>query len=220
MFSKLGMKVSGTGLAKRNSKDKTIELLDDFQFDDQLKPDAKHVIEQFKESGVHSIIASGDRLSAVEAVAKELGITEYYASLSPVQKADLIQNLKTQECGSNQSIAMVGDGINDGVALSHSDVSLSFVGASDLAQQQSQIVLMNPSLTSVARSFRWAHVIRRNLHRGLFFAFIFNAIGIPLAAFGFVNPEVAGLMMALSSISVVVNAWFGYLTSTSVTSMK
>src|SRR5690606_6783525 len=143
-----------------------------------------------------------DNKGSVKAVAKELGIDEIRAEVMPEQKAQVIQELKDK----GEVVAMIGDGINDAPALASADVGIAMATGTDVAIQSAGITLMrgNPLLIpdAISISRRTYTKIKQNL----FWAFIYNVIGIPLAAFGYLNPIIAGAAMAFSSVSVVTNS--------------
>ncbi|MGH8433225.1 MAG: heavy metal translocating P-type ATPase [Pseudomonas sp.] len=172
-----------------------------FAFGDSLKPGAAQAIQQLNARGIRSHLITGDNPGSAQAVAGALGITAIHAQVLPADKAAIIAGLK-----SNAVVAMVGDGINDAPALAAADVGIAMGGGTDVAMHAAGITLMrgDPRLVPAALdiSRRTYDKIRQNL----FWAFIYNLVGIPLAAFGLLNPMLAGAVMALSSVSVVSNA--------------
>ena len=171
-------------------------------FGDALKDTATDAIEQLHLQGIATSLISGDNLGSANAVASTLGIDKVYAEVLPAEKVHAVEDLKTQ----GMVVAMVGDGINDAPALAAADVGIAMGTGTDVAMHAAGITLMrgNPALVAdaLAISRRTYGKIRQNL----FWAFIYNVIGIPLAAFGLLNPMVAGAAMAFSSVSVVGNA--------------
>ncbi|HBX56243.1 heavy metal translocating P-type ATPase [Pseudomonas sp. UBA2684] len=176
-------------------------LLGLFAFGDTLKDGARDAIEQLSARGIRSHLISGDNLGSASAVANALGIDALHANVLPADKARIIDELKQQGV-----VAMVGDGINDAPALAAADVGIAMGSGTDVAMHAASITLMrgDPRLVPAALdiSRRTYNKIRQNL----FWAFVYNLIGIPLAAFGLLNPMLAGAAMALSSVSVVSNA--------------
>ena len=169
---------------------------------DDLRSDASLAVNKLADMGIDSIILSGDGEAAVAAVADTLGIRRYFARKSPADKVDVLRQL-TQQYG---RVVMVGDGINDAAALAIADVSFAMASGSDIALHSADICLLRAAplliVEAVALSRRTQRVIRQNL----FWALFYNVIGLPLAAFGLLNPMFAGAAMALSSICVVGNA--------------
>lgn len=171
-------------------------------FGDALKDTAANAIERLHQLGINSTLISGDNRGSANAVATVLGIDQVYAEVLPAEKVQAVEDLKAQ----GLVVAMVGDGINDAPALAAADVGIAMGTGTDVAMHAAGITLMrgNPALVAdaLAISRRTYGKIRQNL----FWAFIYNVIGIPLAAFGLLNPMVAGAAMAFSSVSVVGNA--------------
>ncbi|MBR7799796.1 heavy metal translocating P-type ATPase [Undibacterium fentianense] len=171
-------------------------------FGDQIKPEAAQVIARLRSLGLRTVMLSGDNWGSANAVGTQLGIDEIYAQILPAEKSDVIRQL--QRTGAR--IAMVGDGINDAPALAAADVGMAMATGTDVAMHTAGITLMrgNPLLVAdaIAISKKTYNKIRQNLG----WAFIYNLIGIPLAACGYLNPMLAGAAMALSSVSVVSNA--------------
>ena len=145
---------------------------------------------------------SGDQQSVVDYIAKQLGIKKAFGGLSPRDKAEHIQKLKAL----GHVVAMVGDGINDTPALADANVSFAMKSGSDIAEQTASATLMQHSVNQLVDALFIARATLKNIKQNLFFALIYNILGIPLAAFGFLNPVIAGAAMAMSSISVLMNA--------------
>ncbi len=185
------------------------ELRAIFALTDPLKPTAKEGIDALGCQGLRVIMLSGDSSKTAEIVAKELGIEEVWAQMLPEQKADKIRALQAQGC----IVAMVGDGINDSEALAAADVSVAMGQGSDIAMDVAKVTLISSDPGLLARAFKLSHDTVRGIRQNLFWAFIYNIIGIPIAAGvlypfnGFLlDPMIAGAAMAFSSLSVVTNS--------------
>lgn len=178
------------------------EPLGAFAFADDLKGDAEQTVKALSNDNINVVLMSGDKSSVVEHVAAQLGIEEAYAKLSPRDKADRISALQV----AGHRVAMVGDGVNDAPAMATADASFAMYEGTDVAQHSASARLMGNSLMHVDAAQKIAKATLKNIKQNLFFAFIYNCIGIPLAAFGFLNPMIAAAAMALSSISVLMNA--------------
>ncbi len=178
------------------------KLLGMLAFGDTLKATAALAVTRLQQQGILTILISGDNQGSAARVAGKLGIDKFYAQVLPEDKANIVKNLK-QDTG---LVAMVGDGINDAPALAEAHVGIAMSSGTDVAMHAAGVTLMrgNPALVSDAIdiSRRTYAKIRQNL----FWAFIYNVVGIPLAMTGFLNPVIAGAAMALSSFSVVSNA--------------
>lgn len=183
-----------------------IKILATMTFGDEPKPGVNEALENLRARGIKTVMISGDNQQAAEAMARRLGLKpelgEVKAEVLPGDKAALVMGLKTGGC----TVAMVGDGVNDAPALAAADVGIAMGNGTDVAMHAAGITLMrgDPALVAAALaiSARTVAKIRQNL----FWAFIYNVAGIPLAAFGFLNPVVAGAAMAMSSVSVMSNA--------------
>lgn len=173
-----------------------------FALTDTLKNDSLHAIQGLQQQDIDVVIMSGDQQSVVNYIAKQLGIKKAFGGLSPRDKAEQIQNLKVQ----GHVVAMVGDGINDAPALAAANVSFAMKSGSDIAEQTASATLMQHSMNQLVDALFIARATLKNIKQNLFFALIYNILGIPLAAFGFLNPVIAGAAMAMSSISVLMNA--------------
>ena len=187
-------------LASEQNGQRTLDGL--LAFGDSIKPNAARAIERLRARGIRSVMLTGDNRGAAEAVARRLGIDEVKAEVLPGDKAQAIEALKRN----GAVVAMVGDGINDAPALAAADVGIAMATGTDVAMHTAGITLMRGEPLLVADSIdisrRTYHKIRQNL----FWAFIYNVVGIPLAAFGLLSPIIAGAAMAFSSVSVVSNA--------------
>jgi Cu+-exporting ATPase len=172
-----------------------------FAFGDTLKTGAAEGIAALTAKGITSHLISGDNQGSVNAVSKRLGITEAHAEVLPADKAAIIANLRE-----NGVVAMVGDGINDAPALAAADVGIAMGGGTDVAMQAAGITLMRGDPRLVADALDISRRTYNKIRQNLFWAFVYNLVGIPLAAAGLLNPMLAGAAMALSSVSVVSNA--------------
>ena len=178
------------------------EPLGAFALADDLKADTPQAISALQDAGLDVILMSGDKRSVVDYVAGQLGIKGAYGQMSPRDKASQIAKLQT----AGRKVAMVGDGVNDAPAMATADASFAMFEGTDVAQHTASARLMGESLMHIDAAQKIAQATLRNIKQNLFFAFIYNCIGIPLAAFGFLNPMIAAAAMALSSISVLMNA--------------
>ncbi|MBP2280344.1 Cu+-exporting ATPase [Psychrobacter sp. PL19] len=178
------------------------EPLGAFALADDLKADTPQAITALQEAGIDVILMSGDKQSVVDHVAEQLGIKAAYGKMSPRDKASQIAKLQT----AGRKVAMAGDGVNDAPAMATADASFAMFEGTDVAQHSASARLMGESLMHIDAAQKIAHATVRNIKQNLFFAFIYNCLGIPLAAFGFLNPMIAAAAMALSSISVLMNA--------------
>jgi len=171
-------------------------------FGDTIKPGAAQAIAKLHAQGVKTLLLTGDNAGSAAAVAKQVGIADFRAGILPDEKAQVVAQLKQ----GGDRVAMVGDGINDAPALAAADVGIAMSTGTDIAMHTAGITLMrgDPSLVpdAIDISRRTYAKIRQNL----FWAFVYNVVGIPLAAFGLLSPVIAGAAMALSSVSVVTNA--------------
>lgn len=173
-----------------------------FALTDTLKNDSLHAIQRLQQQNIDVVIMSGDQQSVVDYIAKQLGIKKAFGKLTPRDKAEQIQKLKDL----GHIVAMVGDGINDAPALASANVSFAMKSGSDIAEQTASATLMQHSVNQLVDALFIAIATLKNIKQNLFFALIYNVLGIPLAAFGFLSPIIAGAAMALSSISVLMNA--------------
>jgi Cu+-exporting ATPase len=178
-----------------------------FLFGDEIKKNAKAVISALHQLHVKTAMISGDHLAAATVVGKSIGIDEIYAPVMPGNKAKIIQDLKSSANDQNRHwVAMVGDGINDAPALASADVGMAMATGTDVAIQSAGITLMHGDLALVPSALDISKRTWNKIQQNLFWAFIFNTAGIPLAATGYLSPMIAGSAMALSSIFVLSNA--------------
>jgi Cu+-exporting ATPase len=172
-----------------------------FAFGDTLKPGALQAVQQLNARNISSHLLTGDNRGSAKVVAEALGITDVYAEVLPADKAATVATLKKTDV-----VAMVGDGINDAPALAAADIGIAMGGGTDVAMHAAGITLMRGDPRLVPAALEISRKTYAKIRQNLFWAFVYNLIGIPLAAFGFLNPVLAGAAMALSSVSVVSNA--------------
>jgi Cu+-exporting ATPase len=173
-----------------------------YELTDRIKDNAKDLVSELMKKGVSSIMLTGDNANIAKKVAKEVGIKEFYHSQSPTDKADFIARLKEE----GKTIVMVGDGINDVLALANSDISIVMGSGSDVAVDVSDVVLLNDSLKSLSDAFKISSTTFGLIKQNLGISLIYNAITIPLAMAGYVIPLVAAISMSVSSLLVVGNS--------------
>ncbi len=177
-------------------------LLGYIAFADQLRASSRAAIEKLTGMNIRVVMISGDNSATAQAIAKQAGIAEFRAEVLPQDKAALVESFKANA----QVVGMVGDGINDAPALASADVSFAMRSGSDIAIETADITLMQSDLMSVVDAISLSRATLAKIRQNLFFAFGYNVLGIPLAAFGMLNPVIAGAAMAMSSVSVVSNA--------------
>ena len=171
-------------------------------FGDTVKESARLAVRSLHDQGIEPVMVTGDSKGAAQAVARELGIERVFAEVLPGDKADVVERLRAE----GKRVAMVGDGINDAPALAAADVGIAMATGTDVAMHTAGVTLMRGDPLLVAGSIDVSRRTYAKIRQGLFWAFAYNIIGIPLAAFGFLSPVLAGAAMALSSVSVVANA--------------
>ncbi|MBX4893242.1 heavy metal translocating P-type ATPase [Rhizobium bangladeshense] len=169
---------------------------------DTLKPEAKEAIVALRGEGIEVILLTGDNERTATAVARQLGIDRVIAEVLPGDKARIIMDLQK----GGKMVAMVGDGVNDAPALATAQIGIAIGSGSDVAKETGGIVLIKDDVREVVTAIRLSRATLRKIKQNLFWAFIYNGIGIPVAAFGFLNPIIAAAAMALSSLSVIVNS--------------
>lgn len=176
---------------------------------DQIKPSSKAAIETLKRNGIEVIMLTGDNKQTAKSVAQQTGISNFKAGLLPEDKAEYIKNLQQQ----GKVVAMTGDGINDSHAMAQADVSIAMGSGSDIAMDVAKMTIVSSRLEAISSAIELSKQTLRTIKQNLFWAFIYNIIGIPIAAgllypfTGFLlNPMIAGAAMAMSSVSVVSNS--------------
>lgn len=197
------------GSAENNSEGFTVSSLVDenenllatMSFVDELKPGSKESLKLLHSLGIKTVMLTGDNEQSAKRIADEIGIDEVKANVLPQDKAKAVSELKK-----NGTIAMVGDGINDAPALASADVGIAMATGTDVAMNSAGITLLQGNPLLIPEAISISRKTYAKIRQNLFWAFIYNVIGIPLAALGYLSPTVAGLAMALSSVSVVTNS--------------
>jgi Cu+-exporting ATPase len=169
---------------------------------DPLRASSRAAVARLNRLGIEVVMLTGDNAGTAKAVAHEAGITHFEAEVLPGDKAAAVNKLRAD----GRLVGMAGDGINDAPALAAADVSFAMAAGSDVAMQAADVTLMRDDLNGVADAISLSRATLAKIRQNLFFAFIYNVLGIPLAAFGMLNPVIAGAAMAMSSVSVVSNS--------------
>lgn len=169
---------------------------------DRIKDTSRDAIAQLKALGAEIYMLTGDNLVTAQAVADAVGIDRVFAQVMPEDKSETVLKLKSE----GKTVAMIGDGINDAPALAAADVGIAMGGGTDIAIESGDAVLMTDDLCRAAAAIRLSRRTLRKIRQNLFWAFFYNSVGIPLAAFGLLSPVIAGAAMAFSSVSVVSNS--------------
>jgi Cu+-exporting ATPase len=170
-------------------------------FGDKARPEAVEAVRQLHERGVRAVMVTGDNAAAAAAVARSLGIEDVRSQVLPGDKASVIAELRRD----GRRVAMVGDGVNDAPALAAADLGIAMGSGTDVAMHAAGVTLMRPDPRLVAAAIDISRRTYAKIRQNLFWAFAYNVVGIPLAAFGVLSPVIAGAAMALSSLSVVAN---------------
>ena len=178
------------------------ECLGYFVLADRIRQNAQEAVGQLHQMGVKVYLLTGDRKAIAEKVAKEIGVDGFEAEILPAHKAEYVERLKKI----GEITAMVGDGINDAPALAKADIGFAIGAGTDVALESASVILMKSELIDVIKTIVLARITFQKIRQNLFFAFGYNCICIPVAAMGLLNPVIAGIAMALSSVSVVLNS--------------
>jgi Cu+-exporting ATPase len=176
---------------------------------DPIKSSAPEALKALREDGIEIVMMTGDNPSTARAVARELSVYEFEAGVLPQQKVEIVKRLQSD----GRVVAMAGDGINDAPALAQAEVGIAMGTGTDVAMESAGITLVKGDLQGIVRARRLSRATLRNIRQNLFFAFVYNLLGIPLAAgvlypvFGLLlSPVVASAAMTFSSVSVIANA--------------
>jgi len=188
------------GIAKISNNTPTI--LGYLAIADQLRETSIQAVKRLQAMGIEVVMLTGDNAITASAIAKRTGITNFKAEVLPQDKANEVMAMKA----SGKFTGMIGDGINDAPALAAADVSFAIGAGSDVAIEAADITLIRNDLMSVADAISLSRATLKKIRQNLFFAFVYNSLGIPLAAIGLLNPVIAGAAMAMSSVSVVTNS--------------
>jgi len=169
---------------------------------DSVKPTAATAVKRLSRAGIETVLLSGDNRQSAAKVAQELGIKTVIADVLPLEKAEHVETLKANK----KTVAMAGDGVNDAPALAAADIGIAMGSGTDVAMQTASITLMHSDPEMIYQAIEISRATHLKIRQNLFWAFIYNAIGIPLAASGLLSPVFAGAAMAMSSVSVVSNS--------------
>jgi Cu+-exporting ATPase len=176
---------------------------------DQLKPSSLEALQGLKAQGIRVVMLTGDNRVVAAAIAKKVGIEEFEAEVLPEGKLEVIRKLQQQ----GRVVAMAGDGINDAPSLAQADVGIAMGTGTDVAMESGGVTLVKGDLTGILRARKLSQATMRNIRQNLFFAFVYNAVGVPIAAgvlypfFGLLlSPILAAAAMSFSSVSVITNA--------------
>ncbi len=176
---------------------------------DPIKATTPEALKQLKAEGLHIVMLTGDSKATAKAIAEQLGIDDYEAEVLPERKSELVRQLQAQ----GRKVAMAGDGVNDAPALAQAHVGIAMGTGTDVAMESAGVTLVKGDLIGIVRARRLSHATMSNIRQNLFFAFVYNALGVPVAAgllypfFGLLlSPVIASAAMALSSVSVIMNS--------------
>ncbi|WP_409197273.1 heavy metal translocating P-type ATPase [Chroococcidiopsis cubana] len=169
---------------------------------DTLKPEAEQAIAALRRERVKVVLLTGDNQRTAEAIARQVGIDRVIAEVLPSDKAEVVKRIQQR----GEAVAMVGDGVNDAPALATADIGIAIGSGADVAKETGGIILVKNDVRDVVAAIRLSRATMRKIKQNLFWAFIYNTIGLPIAAFGYLSPIIAAAAMALSSLSVIVNS--------------
>jgi Cu+-exporting ATPase len=176
---------------------------------DPLKPSARNALRELKAQGIRLVMLTGDNQATAQEIARSLEIEDFKAEVLPAQKAEIVRNLQSE----GRIVAMAGDGINDAPALAQAHVGIAMGTGTDIAIESAGITLLKGDLEGILRARKLSQATMRNIRQNLFFAFVYNSIGVPIAAgllypvFGLLlSPIFAAAAMSLSSVSVITNS--------------
>ena len=184
------------------TSDNTTTILGYLAIADQLRETSIQAVKRLQAMGIEVMMLTGDNAITAQTIAKRTGITNFQAEVLPQDKANEVKKMKN----SGKFTGMIGDGINDAPALAAADVSFAIGAGSDVAIEAADVTLIRNDLMSVADAISLSRATLKKIRQNLFFAFVYNSLGIPLAAIGMLNPVIAGAAMAMSSVSVVTNS--------------
>ena len=177
-----------------------------YGFEDAVRAEVSESLSKLHDLGLRSLVLSGDCENAVKGLATRLGLSDFYAGQKPAQKLSVIRTLQEE----GKKVAMVGDGINDAPALAAADIGIAVGGGTETAIRSASVTLLSDRISQVVPVFKAGRIICAKIRHNLFGAFLYNCLGIPLAAFGALSPTLAGAAMAFSSVTVVVSSLFLY----------
>jgi len=178
------------------------EVIATFELEDEIKDNAKELIDFLQKKNIEVVMLTGDNEKVASKIAKQLNINKFFSTQTPVSKANYIKELKKQ----NKIVVMVGDGVNDSVALGNADVAVAMGNSADVSLAISDVVLLNSTLNSLQDAFLISNKTYKFIKQNLALSIVYNMVTIPLAMFGYVIPLVAALSMSLSSLMVVLNS--------------
>jgi Cu+-exporting ATPase len=176
---------------------------------DPLKPSTANALRELKAQGIRLVMLTGDNQATAQEIARRLDIADFKAEVLPAQKAEIVKNLQSE----GHVVAVAGDGINDAPALAQAQVGIAMGTGTDIAMETGGITLLKGDLEGILRARKLSHATMRNIRQNLFFAFVYNSIGVPIAAgmlypaFGLLlSPILAAAAMSFSSVSVIMNS--------------
>jgi Cu+-exporting ATPase len=218
LFQRLGLASAGlaerAGELRRQGQTVVLISIDDqpaalIGIADPIKPSARDAVRELKREGLHLLMLTGDARPTAEAVARDLGIDDFQAEVLPGKKSEVVRELQEQ----GRKVVMAGDGINDAPALAQADVGIAMGTGTDVAMESGGITLVKGDLSGIVRARKLSRGVMRNIRQNLFFAFIYNSLGVPIAAgvlyplFGLLlSPILAAAAMSFSSVSVIANS--------------